>query len=317
MKKSLRIATVLLALVLLLTAGTALAEGCSCGATQEEWVDNGDGTHYKKCGACQARLTENAKHTYTGATCTTKGVCVCGAEGDYGDHSWTHSAEWSANNASCTVTSVCANDSSHTNKVTTNDIYRVGAGTACGSGIGYTLYARITINGKSYMISKSVTGTDTHYWSETTYKWSNDLSSCTASRYCRKGDANETATAKVSKYTEKDGSVVYTASFDSSASWAKEQTKTIKASGGTTSKHDSEKTGGTSGGSSWGGSSSWGTISGTNTGKTTGTTGGTSVVTPISPAIPQTGDGSILAIAAAMIAAGMLIALAAKRRKAN
>ncbi len=313
MKKTLRIATVLLALVLLLTAGTALAEGCSCGANQEEWVDNGDGTHYKKCGACQSRLTENANHTYTGATCTTKGVCVCGAEGDYGDHSWTHSAEWSANNASCTVTSVCANDSSHTNKTTTSDIYRVGAGTVCGTGIGYTLYARITINGKSYMIPKSVTGTDTHYWGEVTYKWSDDLNGCTASRSCRKGDASETATAKVSKCTENDGSVVYTASFDSSNSWAKEQTKTVKASGSTTTKHDSEKTGG----SSWGGSS-WGTISGTNTGKTEGSSGsGTSVVTPISPAIPQTGDGSMAAIAAAMILMSAVVAFAAMRKREN
>lgn len=148
-------------------------------------------------------------HTGGTATCTEKAKCdLCGAEyGDFLPHSLTKTE---AKAPTCTVVG--------------NEAYWTcgNCGKYFSDGNGDTEIAK-----DSWIISAI-----NHDWNDAVYTWSDDGSTCTATRTCKNDSAHtEKATAtvtgaqtKASTCTEK-GETTYTAAFE--ASWAMTQTKVL------------------------------------------------------------------------------------------
>ncbi|MBR1847361.1 MAG: leucine-rich repeat domain-containing protein [Bacilli bacterium] len=132
--------------------------------------------------------------------------------------------EWSADHKSCTATRVCKDDESHKETETKNSAYAVTKEAKCeedGSGRYTVTFDNEAFGTTHFDIALESTG---HDWGTPTYTWSDDYSSCTATRVC-KNDSNhiESETAD-SAYTvivpatcDTDGSAVYDAAFENEA----------------------------------------------------------------------------------------------------
>ena len=168
MKKKLLV-MVLMGLAVLLCAGSALAEDsayycnqCEKQVTVKSYSKIDDDKHALLCENGHSLGTQS--HDFTGATCTTKGKCVCGAEGEYGGHDWSFTLDWAKDYSSCSVTAVCKNDSRHTCTTTATIEHYVYSPAKCKDkedGV-FRHDARFTIEGHPYQISKEIPIPYTH-----------------------------------------------------------------------------------------------------------------------------------------------------------
>ena len=178
-----------------------------------------------------------AKVSFDGKTFTgTKKVTVKALGHDWKASSWT----WAKDNKSCTVKFVCANDKTHTTtKKTTNISVKTTAATCATAGKKvYT--AKITLNGKTYTNSKTVTlKAKGHSWNASTWTWAKDNKSCTVKFVCA-NNKSHTKTVKTTKITVKTtaatctkaGKKVYTAKATlNGKTYTKTKTVTLKALG--------------------------------------------------------------------------------------
>ena len=178
-----------------------------------------------------------AKVSFDGKTFTgTKKVTVKALGHDWKASIWT----WAKDNKSCTVKFVCANDKTHTTtKKTTNITVKTTAATCTTAGKKvYT--AKITLNGKTYTNSKTVTlKAKGHSWNASTWTWAKDNKSCTVKFVCA-NNKSHTKTVKTTKITVKTtaatctkaGKKVYTAKATlNGKTYTKTKTVTIKALG--------------------------------------------------------------------------------------
>lgn len=131
---------------------------------------------------------------------------------------------WSDDYSSCTATRVCKDDESHKETETKDSVYAVTKEAKCeedGNGRYTVTFDNEGLGVAHFDIALEAIG---HEWGTPTYTWSDDYSSCTATRVC-KNDSNhiESETAD-SAYTEivpatcdTDGSAVYDAAFENEA----------------------------------------------------------------------------------------------------
>ena len=145
---------------------------------------------------------------------------------------------WSDDYSSCTATRVCKNDSNHIESETADSAYTEIIPATCdtdGSAVYDVAFENKAFEAQSHEITLPATG---HSWGTPTYTWSDDYSSCTATRVC-KNDSNhiESETAD-SAYTEiipatcdTDGSAVYDVAFENKAFEAQSHEITLPATG--------------------------------------------------------------------------------------
>ena len=140
---------------------------------------------------------------------------------EWGDVSYT----WAEDNSTCTATRVCKGDESHKETETVDTTSVVVTEAKCEED-GLKRYTADFKTNEAFLDqTKDVTlEAIGHEWGTPTYTWSDDYSSCTATRVC-KNDSNhiESETAD-SAYTEiipatcdTDGSAVYDAAFENEA----------------------------------------------------------------------------------------------------
>jgi hypothetical protein len=145
---------------------------------------------------------------------------------------------WSADNATCTAERVCKGDESHKETEVANSTYNVVSEAKCeedGTGRYSVSFTNEAFTTQTKDITLEAIG---HEWGTPTYTWSDDYSSCTATRVC-KNDPNhiESETAD-SAYTEiipatcdTDGSAVYDAAFENEAFEVQSHEITLPATG--------------------------------------------------------------------------------------
>ena len=147
---------------------------------------------------------------------------------DYGEVTYT----WSSDNSKCTATRVCSRDASHIETETVNAVTDTTTAVGCEND-GEIKYTATFENAAFEAQTKNVpVAAFDHDWGEVTYKWSNDNSTCTATRVCSRDSSHiETETVNSTCVTTEadyynNGNTVYTAAFENSAFTT--QTKTIE-----------------------------------------------------------------------------------------
>ena len=147
-------------------------------------------------------------------------------------HSWTVTYEWSADNTKVTATKVCKLDPSHTDSETVTVKSSVTKEATCENSGKKTLTASFTKDGFITQRKTEEIAPLGHSWGTPKYTWSEDLSTCTASRTCTKDKShvetetvNTTSEITVKPTTTSTGKMVYTAVFENSG--FKKQTKTV------------------------------------------------------------------------------------------
>ena len=154
-------------------------------------------------------------------------------------HEWDEATyTWASDYSTCTALRVCKDDESHKEEETVNSVYEVTTSATCevdGEGKYTVTFTNTAFEAQTKTIVLEATG---HNWGTPTYTWSNDYSSCTATRVCQ-NDPNhvETETAD-SAYTEtlpptclEDGRAVYDVAFENEAFEAQSHEITLPATG--------------------------------------------------------------------------------------
>ena len=148
------------------------------------------------------------------------------------DHSWGEPTYvWAEDNSTCTATRVCLNDEKHTETETVETTYKVITPATCEEGLGrYT--TNVFQNAAFSVQTKDVAIPGNHNWGEPTYVWSENYSSCTATRVCEVDSThvetetvNSTYKVETEATTEQEGKGVYTATFTNED--FEEQTKDV------------------------------------------------------------------------------------------
>ena len=149
---------------------------------------------------------------------------------DWGNYTYT----WADDLSACTVTRTCTRDASHTETANATITTEVLIEPTC-TEVGYKKYTATFDNDWADTQATTVEiniDPDAHDWSEPTYDWAEDGSSCTATRVCKNNRSHvETVTgALTSKITldptcTEKGQTTYTATFDKD--WASTQTKIL------------------------------------------------------------------------------------------
>ena len=162
----------------------------------------------------------------------------CGGKASH-THEWGEATyTWATDYSTCTAVRVCKGDESHKEEETRESVYEVTTSATCevnGEGKYTVTFTNTAFEAQTKTIVLEATG---HNWGTPTYTWSNDYSSCTATRVC-KNDPNhvETETA-TSAYTEtlhptclEDGSAVYDVAFENTAFEVQSHEITLPATG--------------------------------------------------------------------------------------
>ena len=154
---------------------------------------------------------------------------------------------WSQDNKTCTAERVCKGDESHKETETVDTTYEVVDPAKCEKDGKGRYTADFTTNEAFIDQTKDIVlSAIGHEWGTPAYTWSDDYSSCTATRVC-KNDSNhiESETAD-SAYTElmpatcdEDGSAVYDAAFENEAFEVQSHEVTLPATGHNLTAHDS------------------------------------------------------------------------------
>ncbi len=145
---------------------------------------------------------------------------------------------WSQDNKTCTAERVCKSNEEHKETETVNSTYVVVEEAKCeedGKGRYTADFTSEAFVDQTKDITLEAIG---HEWGTPTYTWSDDYSTCTATRVC-KNDANHIETETVySAYTETipatcdaDGSAVYDAAFENEAFEVQTHEITLPATG--------------------------------------------------------------------------------------
>ncbi len=201
----------------------------SCTATR---VCENDPTHVE---------TETADSAYTEiipATCDTNGSAVYDVafENEAFEvqshevtlpaigHEWgTITYTWSDDYSSCTASRVCAHDATHVDTETVNSTYKVVEEAKCeedGKGKYTATFKNTAFEAQTHEITLPATG---HNWGIPTYTWSNDYSSCTATRVCgnnpnhKESETVDSTSIETQASYFVEGSITYTATFTSAA----------------------------------------------------------------------------------------------------
>ncbi len=139
---------------------------------------------------------------------------------------------WENDNANCVAERVCLDDSTHKEREMVNSNYEVITPVTCeNDGVGrYT--ANFTNSAFVTQIVNVTIAALGHEWGTVTYTWSDDNSTCTATRVCAHDDSHvetETANSSYEVVTpatyEADGEAKYTATFENEE--FAEQTKNV------------------------------------------------------------------------------------------
>ena len=105
-------------------------------------------------------------------------------------HEWGDvSYAWAEDNSTCTATRVCKGDESHKETETANSTYSVVTEAKCeedGEGRYSVSFTNEAFTAQTKDVTLEAIG---HEWGTPTYTWSDDYSSCTATRVC-KNDSN-------------------------------------------------------------------------------------------------------------------------------
>ena len=239
-------------LVLMMSAlmTISLLAGCGTSDHTHEWgeVTYTWASDYSTCTALRVckgdenhKEEETAKSVYS---VTTSATCEADGEGKYTvtfkntafetqvkketieakGHVWgTPTYTWSDDYSSCTATRVCENDPNHKESETAYSAYTVTIPATCdtdGSAVYDVAFENEAFKAQSHEITLPATE---HSWGTPTYTWSDDYSSCTATRVCENDpDHIESETVdSTSVETEAsyfvEGSITYTATFTSAA----------------------------------------------------------------------------------------------------
>ena len=154
-------------------------------------------------------------------------------------HNWGEVVyEWSADHTSCTATRVCEDDESHKETETKESVYAVTKEAKCeedGTGRYTVTFDNEGLGVAHFDVTLEAFG---HEWGTPTYTWSDDYSSCTATRVC-KNDPNhiesETAdsayTVTLSPTCDEEGTGVYDAAFENEAFEVQSHEVTLPATG--------------------------------------------------------------------------------------
>ena len=143
-------------------------------------------------------------------------------------HIWqTPTYEWSKDCKECTATRVCSRDASHKETETVRS-YKKEVLPTC-TAQGRTVYtALFTANWAEEQVKDVIVPAAGHDWQAPAYRWSEDLTECTATRVCSRDETHvETETVKSTKAEmapgcTEEGKVTYKAVFE--AQWAEDQT---------------------------------------------------------------------------------------------
>ena len=148
----------------------------------------------------------------------------------YGDTTY----EWSDDYTTCTATRTCQDDASHTETATATRVMAEQTQAPTCTEKGETTYTATFSVDWAEEQAKTVMDIPAlgHNWGETVYTWSEDNTTCTATRVCKNDDeyseaVTVTVTSEPTKAptcTEK-GETTYTATFN--VYWAEMQTKTV------------------------------------------------------------------------------------------
>ena len=180
-----------------------------------------------------ATCEEPGEKTYTATfaeewaeeqTCT---AAISATGHDWGEVTYA----WSEDKSSCTAKRVCKNDPAHSESATATVTDEVTKPATCEEPGEKTYTATFAEDwAETRTATAAITATG-HDWDAPTYAWSEDKSSCTATRICKNDPAHtETATATVTDEVtkpatcEEPGEKTYTATF--AEEWASEQTTT-------------------------------------------------------------------------------------------
>lgn len=126
--------------------------------------------------------------------------------------------DWNANNASCTATKVCANDSEHVISETVDATSAVTVVATCEETGTRTFTANFTEEGFVTQQTTEVIAATGHNYNVPTYNWSNGHSACTATKVCTNNNTHiitETAVSAVvmTATCEEAGTKTFTANF--------------------------------------------------------------------------------------------------------
>ena len=145
---------------------------------------------------------------------------------------------WSDDYSSCTAERVCLNNSTHKETETVESTYtEITPATCQTDGIGR--YTTDTFTNNAFAVqSKDVAIPAGHNYGTPTYIWSDDYSSCTATRVCENDSTHIESETVDSAYTviipatcDVDGSAVYDAAFENEAFEAQSHEITLSATG--------------------------------------------------------------------------------------
>ena len=135
-------------------------------------------------------------------------------------HEWGEATyTWASDNSTCTAVRVCKGNENHKEEETVNSDYAVLTAAQCevdGEGQYTVTFTNEAFESQSKTIVLEAIG---HNWGEPTYVWSEDNSTCTATKVCANDSTHveeEVATATISNITAtctEDGTSTYTATF--------------------------------------------------------------------------------------------------------
>ena len=140
-------------------------------------------------------------------------------------HEWGEATyTWATDYSTCTALRVCKGDKSHKEEETVNSVYEVTTSATCevdGEGKYTVTFTNTAFEVQTKTIVLEATG---HKWGTPTYTWSNDYSSCTATRVCENDPTHVETETATSAYTEtlpptclEDGRAVYDVAFENEA----------------------------------------------------------------------------------------------------
>ena len=142
-------------------------------------------------------------------------------------HNWDKTEyTWSEDGKTCTAKRICKNNKTHVEREVVTAVTKVAKNPTCNDS-GSTTYTAVF--NSDWAVNQSITKNDRsslgHSWSTATYTWSEDGSSCTATRICNNDSSHvETATGTITPSVttaatcDEMGSTTYIASF--SEGWA-------------------------------------------------------------------------------------------------
>ena len=157
--------------------------------------------------------------------CNTNSGANSGQSGESSETEHTHqwgspTYVWSADYSICTAERVCAEDATHIESETANSIYTIVSPASCddeGLGRYIAIFKSSAFENQSQDVAISATG---HVWSNPTYVWSADYSTCTAERVClTNGNHKESETVSsvydvsIEATCTSNGLGIYTATF--------------------------------------------------------------------------------------------------------